>query len=238
MIVYPRRGIALAMWLWLLSAGPAVAQGCSAYLFPQSVADVTVAVVHASHLPMLRDDEGCPAAGSKCEGKAYLIDGDHVLVSSTHGDYRCAAFATTRSQSTGWISIAALSPMPLPKSEGDWSGAWKRVQGHASLTIRKRNTVYIASGIATYAVGPDNVRTGAASGRLKILSSWSGVVAQFGDGGSDPISSCTVEIRQLGPRLLVNDGATDDANSGCGGMGVTFNRIYIRDTKIEARHRP
>jgi len=46
-------------------------------------------------------------------------------------------------------------------------------------------------------------------------------------------------MKQVGLWLLINDGATDDANSGCGGMGVTFNGIYQRvQTRAATRATP
>lgn len=107
------------------------------------------------------------------------------------------------------------------------------------MTIRTRNRQYLASGLATYAVGPENVRTGTADGALQVRSSASGAVASFTQNAGDPTSSCTVTMKRLGPLLLINDGATDDANSGCGGMGVTFNGIYQRTpTQSTARPKP
>ena len=216
-----------AVWL-LTSVAPAVAEGCNAYLFPSSVAEVTLARVQPARLPILVDGDGCPAAGTSCDSKSYLVAGDQVLVSGAHGAYRCATFISARKQSTGWIASAAVVPLPQPKTPDTWSGLWKRQQGHASLTIRKQGAGCFASGLATYAVSPTNVRTGVASGRLKESSFPWGIVARFGIDGSDQTPPCTVEIRQIGPWLVVNDGATEDANSACGGMGVTFNGVYQR----------
>jgi len=223
----------LAASLCLLAVGHAVAESCNAYLFPQSVTDLSVATVRVDHLPILRDDDRCPAAGTKCEGKAYLVRGNQVLVTGTQGRYRCAAYWSGKRQTTGWVASDALTPAPMPALEGDWADTWKRVQGDAVLTIRRRAGQYAASGIATYAVQPDNVRTGAADGTLRVITSATGAIASFTQNADDPTARCTVTMRQVGPWLLVNDGASDDANSGCGGMGVTFNGIYQRRLRKE-----
>jgi hypothetical protein len=107
------------------------------------------------------------------------------------------------------------------------------------MTIRKRARQYLASGLATYALRPDNLRTGTADGTLHVTPSAFGVVARFTQNAGDPTSECKVTLKQLGPWLLINDGATDEANSGCGGMGVTFNGIYRRSLhRTEAKPNP
>jgi hypothetical protein len=211
----------------------AAAEACNAYLFPQSVADVTLATVHADRLPLQRDDEGCPSADSKCAGRAYLVAGNQVLVAATHGGYRCVAYWNGKQQTTGWVVADSLIPTPVPAVEGDWVGTWTRIQGDAAFTIRKRGGQYVASGLATYAVRASNVRTGAADGTLHI----NGSIATLTDNSMDPTLPCKVQFRQFGARLLVNDGATDDANSSCGGMGVTFNGIYQRTPAAAGKSR-
>jgi len=213
-----------------------MAQNCNAYLFPQSVAEVSMATVHEDRVNFLRDGEGCPAAGSSCEGKAYLVAGDQVLIAESNSGYRCATFFEGKRSTTGWIASSALAPLPLPIPTGDWRGRWKRIRGDAALTIQRRDVQYFASAFTTYAVTPDNIRTGVARGRLHLDPS-SASVAHFGEGGNDP-GSCKVTLRRIGAWLLVNDGASEDANSGCGGMGVTFNGVYRHIEKTKTRETP
>lgn len=85
---------------------------------------------------------------------------------------------------------------------------------------------YLASALTNYAVGPDNIRTGEAQGLLHLDPS-SVAVASLGDSKSDP-TSCMVQLRRLGPWLLVNAGTSENANSGCGCISVTFNGVYQR----------
>jgi len=233
-----RFSVTLGIVLWLMTAAHAAATSCNAYLFPQSVTDVSLATVRVDRLPILHDADGCPAATSKCEGRAYLVSGNQVLVSGTEGTYRCIAYFNGRQQTTGWVANDTLTLSPSTVVEGAFADVWKRVQGDAVITIRKRAGQFIASGFATYAVRPGNVRTGTADGTLRVTSSPSGVVASFSQNAGDPTSECTVTMKQIGPWLLVNDGATEDTNSGCGGMGVTFNGIYRRTkhaTSVEAK---
>ena len=221
----------------LLPIGKAyAADSCNAYLFPQSVSEVALARVRVNRLPVLQDLDGCAGAGNRCESKAYLVNGNEVLIAAIQGEYRCIAYFNGKRQTTGWVANEGLAPMPARSSQVDWAGSWKRVQGDAVMTIRMRSREYVASGLATYAVGPDNVRTGSADGSLQITSA---AVASLTQNGDDPTSTCKVTMKQVGLWLLINDGATDDANSGCGGMGVTFNGIYQRvQTRAATRATP
>jgi hypothetical protein len=221
-------GVTLGLLLCSMMAVDAAAASCNAYLFPQSVSDVALATVQADRLSILSDEDGCPTDGKKCEGKAYLVRDNQVLVSATQGSYRCIAFFNGQRQTTGWVSTDGLTLVPTKASEGVWADTWKRVQGDALMTIRKRADHYVASGITTYAVQPGNVRIGTANGTLRVTSTPAGAIASFTQNSGDPTSECKVTLKQLGPWLLINDGATDDANSGCGGMGVTFNGLYRR----------
>jgi hypothetical protein len=220
--------VTLGILLCLMKPAHAAAEACNTYLFPQSVTDVSLATVRVDRLPILRDADGCPTAGIKCEGKAYLVNGNQVVASGAHGDYRCAAFFNGQHQTTGWVATDGLTPAPASPSKDDWAGTWKRVQGNAVVSIRKRAGQYVASGFVTYTVRSGNVRTGTADGTLRVTSSPTGTVASFTQNAGDPTSECKVILKQLGPWLLVNDGATEGANSGCGGMGVTFNGMFQR----------
>jgi hypothetical protein len=104
--------IALALLFLSTSAEPTIAQSCSAYLFPQSVTEVSAATVMAAHASLYSDDEGCPDNGEACKRKAYLVGGNEVLVAGTHGAYRCVAFFNGRRQTTGWIAANSLTPSP------------------------------------------------------------------------------------------------------------------------------
>jgi hypothetical protein len=148
-------------------------------------------------------------------------------VGGRHGQYNCVAFFHAEKQTTGWVESRSVTSSPEPPVSGDWNGTWKRLQGNATFTIRKQGAVYAAEALAVYAISKDNVRTGVAEGKLIFTSTPSGVrLATFGDPGADRTQVCRVQLRKFGPWLLVDDGVTEDANSACGGMGVTLNGIY------------
>ncbi len=99
-------------------------------------------------------------------------------------------------------------------------------KSEATITIRKKGDTLEAEATATLEVTTENVRTGAAGGTLNLHNG----IAIFGDSGPNRTTTCSIHLRLIGDTLLADDGATDDSNSACGGMGVTFNGIYRRAT--------
>jgi len=216
----------LFFYITLFFAAAAVhAQNCQTYLFPYVVGDVTLATVKTPREPILRDEEGCPGKGVSCASSAYLIRGDRVLVAHAQSGYRCIAFFNGRRQTTGWVRQETLDPAPVAANAA-WAGTWTRQSGEAQIVIRKQGSELYATATATLAVSRDNVRTGGAEGRLKVQ----GRNASFGEAG-DRSTVCRVHVRLLEDVLLADDGATDDSNSSCGGMGVSLNGIYRRTSK-------
>ncbi|NUQ28989.1 MAG: hypothetical protein HOQ35_10810 [Acidobacteriaceae bacterium] len=157
---------------------------------------------------------------------SYLIQGNRVFAAHTQGNYRCIAFLNGKRQTTGWVRQEALIPIPLTAANTTWQGTWIRQAGDAEIVIRKQGSGLYATASATLAVSRDNVRTGGAKGKLDLQRS----VASFGEEG-DRATVCRVNVRLLDDVLLADDGATDDANSSCGGMGVSLNGIYRRAAK-------
>ncbi len=218
-----------ALALALAVAGSAAAAepdpDCDTATFPSDLGDgLALATVNTAKAAFLRNGDGCPDLGESCMTKGFVVSGDSVVTAQARGSYRCAAFAGRHSQTTGWMRQEELSPAKEAPT-GDWAGRWKRVSGSSILNIRRHGASYQADMLATAATAnPDNVRTGVASGEMRI----SGNLATFGDPGDDRDIACRVAIRRLGSLLLVNDGGTADANSACDGMGVTLNGIYRR----------
>lgn len=212
------------------------AQSCQGYLFPYSVKDVTVAVVNTAHEPILHDGDGCPGNGASCASHAYLVAGNRVLVSHAQGAYRCIAFFNGTQQTTGWVRSEALSPATPNFTAGQWQGIWKRNPGpvkpdhdgfsSAKVVIQRRNDAFHARALATLTVRPDNVRTGTAQGKLDLQGDTASL-----DDAVDGANTCHVSFRLFEDVLLVDDGASDNSNSLCGGMGVTLNGIYRRSLK-------
>lgn len=201
------------------------AQSCSTSLFPQDIHAVAAAIITADRTPILKDS---PDGSDPIPTRAYLVKGNAVLATHTRGNYRCIAYFNGKKQTTGWIAQSALAPLAPPPSTNTWAGKWIRQSsdsGEAAITIRQKSGTLQAEAIATLALTEENVRTGAAGGPLQLLHD---MTASFGDEGADRTMVCRVNVRLFGDTLLADDGAVDDSNSACAGMGVTFNGIYRR----------
>ena len=202
------------------------AQSCQTYLFPYAVQDANLATIKTPREPILRDDEGCPGKAANCASHTYLIQSNRIFAAHTQGNYRCIAFFNGKRQTTGWVRQESLTPILITAANATWEGTWIRQAGDAEIVIRKQGSGLYATASATLAVSRDNVRTGEAEGKLNLQRS----SASFGEEG-DRSAVCRVNVRLLDDVLLADDGATDDANSSCGGMGVSLNGIYRRAAK-------
>lgn len=228
---------ALAPLLLLVtSCTYANAQACRSELFPTDVTSVSSAQVNVQKTSVL-DGDACTTLSESCKSKAYLLQNDTVLRTPlTRDGYSCIAFFNGKRQTTGWVKSESLTPSTVPATQGDWSGHWKRLIGGSDITIRRsKDGSYSADALATYAVTSDNVRTGTAQGKLTISEASGMRIASFGDAGVDRTTVCRVQIREYGAWLLADDGATEDSNSACGGMGVTLSGIYQRQTNAVRR---
>jgi hypothetical protein len=217
----PAAGLLGLFALGVAFAGPCAATpSCEPSLFPQKP-DVESAMVIAPKLSVFHDPEACSRPSGLCPTNAYLLHGDRVVAAQAANGFRCVAFIGPSRQTTGWVSIAGLVSIASPP-EGDWSGTWVRRLGDATLVVSLQHGRRIAD-FQAFAHGsdPSNVRTGGADGILNIIGERAHLTSR-----SDP--SCRVDVRRLGTFLIVSDGASDDANSPCGGMGVSLNGVYVR----------
>jgi hypothetical protein len=215
--------VTLALALAALAlAGQAHAASCEPTLFPQSLDPLGLATVTAPRLPIFLDPEACARPAGLCPSKAYLVAKDRVVTAQTAAGKTCVAFIGPRRATIGWVESKALAVAPVGPPEGDWTGNWRRPLGDADARIERKGR-RLQANLSASASGadPGNVRTGGVEGALIVRGERGRIDAQ-----GDP--SCTVTLRRLGPFLAVNDGATDDANSPCGGIGVTMNGIYRR----------
>jgi hypothetical protein len=203
-------------------ATPALAASCEPTLFPQDLAAVQLSTVRAGRLPLFLDPPACGRATGICPSRAYLVQGDRVLAAQAAGARRCVAFVGAQRVTIGWVDAGGLAPAAEPRDGAPWIGAWVRRSGSATLRISRTRQGYRAE-LSAFArmADPANVHTGGASGALVVT----GRTARL-DSQAD--ADCHVAFRRVGELMLVNDGATDDANSACGGIGVTFNGIYSR----------
>lgn len=216
--------IAAAATAALAMATGAQAASCQPYLFPQTL-DLRPARVTTPKAALFHDPEACSRPTGLCPSKAYLLKGNMVLAAQTEAGKTCVAFIGPKRSTFGWVDASALTPASLPPPTGDWTGHWSRTVGDAEASIQHKGKVLSAS-LSASAQGArrDNVRTGGADGDLVLH----GDRADLTNSG-DP--TCKVRLRRLGPYLILNDGANDDANSDCGGIGVTLNGVYLRATR-------
>jgi len=214
---------AILLLISLAVGSSAAAASCEPTLFPQTPG-VTFATVTVQKLPLFRDPEACSRSVGLCPGKAYLLKGDRVIAAQTQDSFRCVAFVGPSRQTTGWVRATDLSPTTVAVS-GGWKGAWTRLVGDARLDISGPRDAYVASFEASgRGADPGNVRTGGAQGRLTVT----GDRARLTDRGNP---ACRVDLMALGPYLIAHDGASDEANSACGGMGISLSGVYVRQRR-------
>ena len=212
------------MLFFLLLIGlPLQAEVCSVELFPHSVDSVSMAAVTTAKEPLLRDYDGCPSPDAKCMTKAYVVQGNVVLAAQTQNVWRCVSYFNGKRQTVGWMKATALQETPAKTGNASFAGHWVRQHGDSTIDIAKRGAGLYATAMTTEFIREGNVRTGGAEGVFKI----NGDHATFGANG-DRTRVCSVHVRLLGDVLLADDGATDDSNSACGGMGVTEGGVYRR----------
>jgi hypothetical protein len=198
---------------------------------PLAVANV-VAQPRVNLIKSPYDDEGkaagCPAATDACRRKAYLVNGDLVLVGKTMGEFTCVSYQSPRAKSqiwtAGWLPLKALAkvePMASP-APSDWIGSWEHPGG--GLVIKK------AGGGRLRIEGDQVVPAGRDlhNGSLGATAEPKGGIVAFVDDGSTPFEQpnagdeCRVRMQRVGAWLLVED------NNDCGGAGVSFTGLYHR----------
>jgi hypothetical protein len=234
-----RVGLAVLAGAWAaLSAGPAWAEcrnpaGDAA----SSAGDeaVAAAVVGGNPKVFFVQDSlvvpGCPNNSAGCRAKAYLMNGDVVLVTNTQGAYRCATFTSGRGVSTtDWLPAASVAPLaPQAIRLDDWAGQW--VIGEQQITITRAGGQLSLKGVATYgASDPERVRRGAVNvGDFDVsVAPQSGHVAFTISGDATlpydqgEASDCRVRLSLIGPYLVAKD------NDNCGGHNVSFTGVYRR----------
>lgn len=180
----------------------------------------------------------CPSAEEACRRKAYLVEGDAVLISRTHQDFSCATFVGSNGKSTtGWLPTAQLGAVDhQPLLSADWVGDWKSEPNSADLSIRALEDGRLEiSGTAYYGMhDPERVARGAIhtgeveptevslSGATLVFESGIGNIAweSFDELAND--SRCALILQRMGSALLVQD------NNQCGGMNVSFSGLYTR----------
>ena len=65
----------------------------------------------------------CPSAAPQCQGKAYLVPGDLVVLGAKKGDFVCVDYDNGNGSRGGWLPSSALEPAPLDSDPAAWLGA-------------------------------------------------------------------------------------------------------------------
>jgi hypothetical protein len=208
----------------LLASAGAQAQNtddnaCQDYLFPsQQEFRLANVVGTAPRVYFFNDGNGCPQKGASCQGKAYVLPGDRLLLGKTQGEWTCAWYQGTSRETVGWVRsrdlavLAASDPAPA-----DWSGEWKIYKRPGSIRIVRKGGVWQVAGQAFWGRGA-STNDGELEGELKIQ----GRRAHIGSVMTDDADECGAELVRIGDFLIVHD------NMRCGGLNVRFDGVYTR----------
>jgi hypothetical protein len=173
----------------------------------------------AERVHFYSDEDDCPKEQTaKCVARAYLVNGDQVIVSRVYGSWRCSWYQPAKgSETVGWIPAANLQLNHEP-SETDlesWIGTWKYYDDTIVIKHKAGSRALDVNGDAIWHGLNNNVHTGETSGsaspqgnRLEI---------------TDDI--CKVRLIMVGGRIVASD------NSDCGGANVRFDGVYTRSKR-------
>jgi hypothetical protein len=171
------------------------------------------------------DRSGCPGA-AQCRRRGYVMPGDMLIESSARGGFSFVTYVPKGGgkATTGWIESAALVPVPLnaPRA-ADWIGAWVGPDdSNMDITLGGKAGIVHVEGEALWGqYDPEKVKRGSVHvGQISGDMTPLGLTALYRDGEGE--YDCRVDLRLLGPYLLVED------NGNCGGASVTFNGVYRR----------
>ena len=160
------------------------------------------------------DDKGCPDSAA-CKLKAYIVEGDNVLISNVESGWACAWYQGKKRETVGWIDAEKIQPAndPLPVTS-DWLGTWSAPAGSIKIAKQKGSELRV-TGNATWGTGA-STNVGEIDGTL--LPQGRHAVTKDGD----EQYACAVEFTRVGRFLIVHD------NKNCGGMNVSFDGVYVR----------
>ncbi|WP_188112678.1 lysozyme inhibitor LprI family protein [Rhizobium tropici] len=173
----------------------------------------------------------CPERSVFCKKGAFLLPGDQVVVSRVDGDKACAEYHSPAKradddETAGWLPLNRLVQKSLSPH---WVGRWG--DGDTTITAKPQSDKIRIDAKADLQFG--NGREG---GQFAALIDGTQPQAQFGYEPGDAGKSekllpykdqsvpglCRVKMSQLGRYLVVGD------NRMCGGINVSFSRIYRR----------
>ena len=163
------------------------------------------------------DGEKCPYQSS-CKQKAYIINGDELLVAQQQDGWSCVWYQGKRHEFVGWMKSKniVLDSTP-PATLQSWIGEWRYYNSDSFIEISKfKNQQLKISGEAIWHGAYNNTHSGYIDGIAKP----SGNQLTLIDNKED--FSCRATMRLIGKYLAVYD------NHECGGMNVNFDNIYLK----------
>lgn len=156
------------------------------------------------------DAGSCPDLhNSACQAKAYLVAGNHVLVSRSFHGFACAWFGSGKRETVGWLPESSLKSVAA--QQPSWIGSWSAYDDKLDIAKLAGAQVHV-SGTA-YWHGMNNV---VHDGSVDGTGVPRGDMLQVREG------ECQVTLRAVGGYLIASD------NSQCGGMNVRFDGVYRR----------
>lgn len=200
---------------------------CRNGFFPKHTGNFEFSTVVAKEREKIhfRDDvEACPDKAS-CMQKAYLVNGDKLLIAQKHENWVCGWYFGKTREFVGWLpakNIKAITPVKLP-SQQDWLGTWKPIAGENEIRIRRATTkgTLAVDGDATWLGGET-----ASGDRVIHVGEFEGTATPSGAGltigNPKEEYDCVVNMRLVSGNLIVSD------NNQCGGMNVSFSDVYRR----------
>ncbi|SLM65058.1 putative; ORF located using Glimmer/Genemark [Dickeya aquatica] len=164
-------------------------------------------------------DKGCPANQAQCQQKAYLIEGDNVLVAQEQNGWSCVGFQGKKSVFVGWLQSRLIEKQPTkPPVFNDWLGTWRNGENNITLTqgkngaLRIKGRAYWHGGVSPS--GEENVHLGS----LAETAQPTGNRLEWGKPNEE--FKCAGAMRLINGQLVVAD------NNECGGMNVSFSGVY------------
>lgn len=209
---------------------------CRNGLFPSYEGDFELsAVVSTDQKPIHfhDDDKACPE-GTSCIKKAYVVQGDTLLVAQKQAGWVCAWYFGRKSEYVGWLPAANIKPV-LPKqipSLQDWVGLWVPIAGSDQIRIRlsKKPGEIDLKGYAVWNGGKDDDGNEIANvGDFENTATPTGSRLTVGGSKSKNPYGCIVHLQLVSGNLIV----TDDGD--CGGMNVRFDDVYRKRTDNQGK---
>jgi len=209
-------------------SNPVEAYGCRGGFFPSFQDETKAGVITLAEKAksyFYDDAKGCPYQKS-CKQRAYLINGNQVLVGKRQDGWSCVWYNGKRHDFIGWMPSANIKERDDNQTPdiSAWLGTWRYYKTDGEISISQINGSRLkVEGTAFWYGANDNVHDGGveAEGTVK------GDRLEISEG--DDQYACKVSMKLVGNQLMVTD------NSACGGMNVRFNNVYSRTKKVAAK---